>query len=371
VPLTQAAPAKKQLVKFVPRTPDTFFSVAKKRVDEYFKENNISKNANRKMYIKTASMIAMYFVPCLFIITGALSSSLVLFYGAWALMGLGILGIGCSVMHDSNHGSYSTNKKVNFALGYLLNIIGGYSPNWRIQHNILHHTYTNLDGLDEDLEGTKLIRMSPHKPLLKVHRYQYIYAWFLYSIMNLFWVTVKDYRKLVHYHKEGLLVKEKLTLTSALVHLTLLKAFYFSYALVLPLLFSGMAWYHVVLGFVGMHLMAGLGLAAVFQPAHVMESAEYPTPTEGRVVENTWAIHQVLNTVNFAPNNTILSWFIGGLNFQIEHHLFPYICHIHYPALSRIIQKTAEEHGIPYQIKPTFRSALAEHGRMLKYLGRN
>lgn len=366
-----AANTKKQLVKFVPRNPDTFFSIAKQRVDQYFTENNISKNGNRKMYIKTAAMVSMYFVPCILIITGALSSSLVLFYGAWALMGLGILGIGCSVMHDSNHGSYSTNKKLNEALGSLLNIIGGYSPNWKIQHNILHHTYTNLDGLDEDIEAGILIRMSPHKPRLKMHRYQHIYSWFVYCLMNLFWITVKDYRKIFHYHKEDLLKKQKLTLKSALLELSLLKVLYFGYALVLPLAFSGLPWYHVVIGFVGMHMMAGLGLAMVFQPAHVMESSEYPAPTGERIVENTWAVHQVRNTINFAPNNIILSWFIGGLNYQIEHHLFPHICHVHYPQLSRIIKQTAEEHGVPYITKPTFRSALAGHGSMLRYLGRN
>jgi linoleoyl-CoA desaturase len=188
--------------------------------------------------------------------------------------------------------------------------------------------------------------------------------------MNLYWVIAKDYRKLIHYSKEDLLKKEKLTLRKAIIQLTSYKLLYFTYVLVLPILFSGVAWQHVVLGFVIMHVMAGLGLAAVFQPAHVMESSEYPVAVDnGRVVESSWAVHQVLNTTNFAPRNQILSWFIGGLNFQIEHHLFPHICHVHYPELSKIVRQTALEHGIPYNQKDTFRAALAEHGRMLYLLG--
>ncbi len=361
---------KKKLVKFVPNTPETFSKTVKARVESYFSENNISKNGNLKMYIKTAAMLAMYVFPLLLIVTGLLASNLVLFYGAWVLMGLGIVGIGTSVMHDSNHGSYSNNKTVNTLLGNTLNVLGGYSPNWKIQHNILHHTYTNISGLDEDIDAGILIRMSPHKPWLKIHKYQHVYAWPLYSLMNIFWMTVKDYRKIFHYHKDDLLKKEKLTLRKALLQLSAMKILYFGYIIALPILFAGVPWYHVLLGFLAMQMLAGLGLAAVFQPAHVMETSEFPEPVDGILVENNWAIHQVMNTTNFAPDNKILSWFIGGLNFQIEHHLFPNVCHVHYPALSRIVQRTAEEHGIQYQIIPSFRGALAEHGKMLKILGR-
>jgi len=361
--------SKKQIVKFAPKGADSFYDAIKHRVEEYFQRENINTHANRKMRIKTIAMMSMYFVPYLCIVTGLLSFSPLLFFGAWLLMGLGIVGIGASVMHDSNHGSYFTNHKTNMMLGNILNVLGGYSRNWKIQHNILHHTYTNLDGLDEDIDPGVLLRMSPHKPLKKFHRFQHIYAWFLYALMNLFWITVKDYRLLFRYHKNDLLRKEKITLRKALIELSLLKVFYVGYILVLPIMFSGMPVYQIILGFVAMHMVAGLALACIFQPAHVMETSEYPVPVDNRI-ENTWAVHQLLNTTNFSPKSVVTSWFIGGLNFQIEHHLFPHVCHVHYPALSRIVKKTAEEYSLPYQVLPTFAEALLMHGKMLKLLGK-
>jgi linoleoyl-CoA desaturase len=360
---------KKSLVKFAPKTNDGFYDTVKQRVDEYFRSNNLSKYANTEMKLKTVVMISLYFVPYFAVVTGLLASSLWLFYGAWLLMGLGIVGIGTSVMHDSNHGSYSENKYVNSFLGNILNLLGGYARNWRIQHNILHHTYTNLDGLDEDIEAGVLLRMSPNAPRFSFHRFQHIYAWFLYMIMNLFWVTVKDFRQMNRYEKEGLLRKEKVSLRRARTELALLKVLYVAYIIVLPLLFGGVAWHHVVLGFVGMHMMAGLGLACIFQPAHVMESSTFPTPTPARRIEDSWAAHQLLNTTNFSPDSKITAWFIGGLNYQIEHHLFPHVCHIHYPKIAPIVARTAKEFNLPYNVQKTFAHALWEHGKMLKTLG--
>ncbi len=362
--------AKKQLVKFAPKGHDSFYDVVKSRVNEYFHSNNISPYSNSAMVVKTVAMISMYFVPYVVMVTGLGSVSLWLFYGLWFLMGLGIVGIGTSVMHDSNHGAYANNKTVNHLLGSVLNILGGYSFNWKIQHNILHHTYTNIEGLDEDIDAGPVLRMSPEKPLRRFHRFQHIYCWAVYCIMNLYWITVKDYKMLFRYDKNGMLGHKK-TLKTALLELTLLKIFYIAYIVVLPILFSGVAWYHVVLGLVLMHVVAGFALACIFQPAHVVETSDYAAPTEEHKMEHYWALHQILNTANFAPDNKLVSWFIGGLNYQIEHHLFPHVCHVHYPKISKIVANTAKEFNIPYQVMPTFRSALVAHGKMLKILGRN
>lgn len=361
---------KLAIVKFAPKGGDSFHDAVKAGVEAYFKEGNISKQYNVTMVVKTIAMLAMYFAPFALIVTGVASVNLLLFYGLWMMMGVGIAGIGTSVMHDSNHGAYSNNQLLNNFLGGLLNVLGGYSRNWRIQHNILHHTYTNLDGLDEDIDAGILLRMSPNAKHIGMHKYQHIYAWLLYGIMNIYWVTVKDYKCLVKYGRNGLIKKEKVTLTRALVELTIYKIFYFGYIIVLPIMFANVAWYHVVLGFVAMHLVGGLLLACIFQLAHVMETSEYPVPQTGNKMESSWAVHQLLNTANFAPNNKLLSWYIGGLNYQIEHHLFPNICHVHYPKLSKIVAKVAQEHNVPYNVQPTFRKALWQHAMMLKQLGR-
>ena len=364
-----SAVPKKVFVKFAPKGEPSFYDAVRANVAAYFEDNHIPEHGNRKMYIKTAAMLSMYFLPLVAICTGVVAGHLLLFYALWLLMGAGLVGIGVAVMHDSNHGSYATSKRVNNMLGNLLNVVGGYSVNWRIQHNILHHTYTNLNGLDEDIEAGMLLRMSPHRPWFRFHKYQHIYAGGLYLLMNLFWVVAKDYRQLVRYDQQDLLKKEKITLRKAIIELSVLKVFYLAYILAVPMLFSGFAPLQVLLGFVMMHLVAGLSLALIFQPAHVMETSEFPDTPDDRKMENNWAVHQLLNTTNFCPDNKFVSWYIGGLNFQIEHHLFPHICHVHYPKLAPIVQRTAEEFGLSYQIIPTFRKAILDHFRMLKKLG--
>ncbi|MES2704598.1 MAG: acyl-CoA desaturase [Bacteroidota bacterium] len=366
-----AVATKKQIVKFAPKGKDGFYDVVKFRVNEYFEMNGISPYSNSTMYVKTVAMLSMYFVPYLFIVTGLASVSLVAFYAAWLVMGLGIIGIGTSVMHDSNHGAYTENKTVNHLLGSVLNILGGYSRNWKIQHNILHHTYTNIEGLDEDIDAGPIIRMSPEKPLYKMHRYQHIYCWAVYCIMNLYWIIAKDYLMLARYNKNGMLVKQKISYGKAVLELSLLKVMYVAYIVVLPIMFANVGWQHIVGGIVLMHVLAGFGLACIFQPAHVVETSDFSRPSDERKMENNWAVHQVMNTADFAPNNKLVCWFIGGLNFQIEHHLFPHICHVHYPKLAKIVRSVANDFDIPYQVMPTFRNAIWEHGKMLKKLGRN
>lgn len=361
---------KRAIVKFAPRGAESFYDEVKREVADYFEGSGIDPHANTTMRVKTVAMLSMYFLPLAAIVSGLTAFSPVLFFMMWLLAGLGIVGIGVSVMHDSNHGSYADNDTVNTILGNMLSFIGGYAVNWKIQHNILHHTYTNVEGLDEDLEAGKLIRLSPNKPLLKMHRFQHLYAWAIYSITTLYWVTAKDYRMLFRYEKEGLLRKQKITLRKALIELSVYKVIYFGYILVLPMLFSGYAWYMVLAGFTAMHLLGGLLMTCIFQPAHVIPNSDYALPDANGKMENNWALHQVINTTNFCPNSKITSWFIGGLNYQIEHHLFPQVCHVHYPAISKIVKRTAREHGVPYQVLPTFMSAIWHHGKMLKTLGR-
>ena len=319
---------------------------------------------------KTVAMVSMYVVPYLFMVSGLGSVHMLVYLGLWLLMGIGMVGIGTSVMHDSNHGSYSSKKGVNSTLGNLIHLVGGYHVTWKIQHNILHHTYTNIEGLDEDIDAGSLLRFSPHTEFRKMHKFQFIYAWFLYGLLTVNWITAKDFMAVIQYQKKDLLKKEKISLKRALLEVAGLKIAYYAFTLVLPLLFSGVGWGWVVLGFFIMHFFAGVALSCIFQLAHVMEESDYAAPNDDRKMENNWAVHQIRNTINFAPRNKLLSWYIGGLNYQIEHHLFPHICHIHYPQLSNIVSDTAERWGIPYQVQPTFRSALIAHGRMLRILGK-
>lgn len=367
--------AVKQLhvVRFAPRGKDSFHETIIARVESYFKVNEISPYANSKMWIKSTIMLLLYWIPCSLMIFGAGAGHPWLFFLLWFLMGWGMIGIGTSIMHDANHGAYSPNKKVNNFIGFILEVIGGYAVTWKIQHNQLHHTYTNIAGLDEDLDSIKLLRFSPHQPRYWFHRYQYIYVWFFYMIMTLFWMTVKDYVQAIHYKQHDLLTKHHLSLKQALFRITMFKIFYYSYIIVLPIFLSGMPWYYVLFGFLIMHFTAGLFLSCIFQPAHVVETSSFALPLERegkKQMEESWAIHEVVNTTDFAPTNRILTWFIGGLNFQIEHHLFTGICHVHYPKLAPIVKITAMEFKIPYHVEPTYWQAFLGHVKMLKKLGR-
>ncbi|MFT5183696.1 MAG: linoleoyl-CoA desaturase [Flavobacteriales bacterium] len=355
-------------VKFNVQDRPEFFKELRKRVNAHFKEKNISKNANTKMKIKTAFMVALYFVPMVLLISGIVSS-LWGMVGMFVLMSLGMSGIGLSVMHDANHGSYSKNRKVNKALGYLVNFIGGYPINWIIQHNVLHHSFTNVEGFDEDIEQN-VMRFSPSQERKGIFKYQAFYAPFFYGLMTIYWLLGKDFEALVRYDKMGLLEGQGTTLKKSMTEVVINKVWYMIITVALPIYaYAPSAWWHVVLAFLLMHFISGLILALVFQPAHVIQETEFFLPDEETSVENNWAIHQMLTTANFANNSTLFSWYVGGLNFQIEHHLFPNICHIHYKDISSIVKQTAKEFNVPYYEHETFLDALKSHFKLLHSLG--
>ncbi len=361
---------KLDLVKFAPRNGEGFYDTCKRKIDAYFKENKIEPYANASMVTKTILILLMYIAPYIVMVSGVFNGSTFGFLAMWVLMGLGMVGVGCSIMHDSNHGSYSTNKTLNKLLGKVIVLVGGYHVTWKIQHNILHHTYTNIEGLDHDIDAGALLRFSPHSKWYGMHRFQVLYAWFLYGLLTLQWATIKDFRQVYEYHKLDLLKKEKKTLASALTEVAIYKLFYYAVIIFIPIFVTGAPWHLVLIGFVIMHFIAGLSLSAIFQLAHVMEECEFPTPDDSRKMENNWAVHQLKTTANFSPRSVIMSWFIGGLNRQIEHHLFPHICHVHYKKIAPIVKQTAREYNLPYHEQPTFMDALLDHSRMLLKMGK-
>ena len=355
------------VVKFNSQDQPEFVRELRKRVNAYFEENKISKNANLNMVLKTVFMFCLYFVPLFLMISGTFQTFWPVF-ALWLIMGLGMAGIGLSVMHDANHSSYSKNPLVNKILGFSINFISGYHINWKIQHNVLHHTFTNIEGYDDDI-GNKLMRFSPtveHKP---AYKYQVYYAPFLYAIMTLYWLLGKDFVQIARYHKKNLLEGQGLTLRKALLELVINKSWYILLTLVIPMMALDLPNGQIFIGFLCMHFLCGLILALIFQPAHVLLETDFYEVDEKGSVENNWAIHQLRTTSNFANDSKLFSWLIGGLNFQIEHHLFPNICHVHYKKLSPIIKKTAEEYNIPYHQHKTFLAAVVSHFSHLNQLG--
>lgn len=355
-------------VKYSKSIGKDFESTLKKRVRAYFKENNISKHANINMKIKTVVMLSLYFTPYLMVMLGVVTNPFFIAL-SWVVMGLGLAGIGMCIIHDANHSSYSKNKTVNYILGRVVNLVGAYAPSWKIQHNVLHHTYTNIQDFDEDVSPvTNLLRFTPQDTYRPVHRFQFIYAWFFYSLMTVMWITTKDITQIFRYKNMGLTKGQNFN--HLLIELVISKLIYYTYMIVLPIVFLDMPWWSVFLLLLLKHLVAGFTLAVIFILAHVVPETAFPVPTLDLKIENNWLIHQLNTTSNFAPKSRIFSWFIGGLNYQIEHHLFPNVCHVHYKKLAVIVKETAQEFKVPYYCEKTFFSAVRSHKRMLYKLGR-
>ena len=345
-----------------------FTTELRNSVNEYFSKNNIQPYGNRKIYLKTIFMTLLYLTPFILMISG-LVSSVIPVLTCWFIMGLGMSGLGMVTMHDANHGSFSKHQQVNSFFGNSLYLLGGFPANWRYQHNTLHHGFTNIEGHDEDIAPPGILRFSPHRPLKKIHRYQYIYAWFFYSLMTISWIAAKDFKRLKKYKEMGAKLSGKRNFSRLLVDIIISKVIYYSVFLIIPLLSIPVSWYWVIGGFLLMHFTSGLMLSTIFQTAHVVPSSEYPVPNGNGELNNNWAVHQLYTTCDFAPKSTIFSWLVGGLNYQVEHHLFPYISHVHYKDISEIVKAKAKAYNLPYHVNKSFAQAVWQHIKMLKLLG--
>lgn len=344
-----------------------FFRTLNKRVNDYFKDNHIKKTGNWKLYVKTIVMFSIFLAPYFFLISLDMPFWVYLLLNV--VIGIGMAGVGMNVMHDGNHGSYSTKNWINKLMGGSIYILAGNVYNWQVQHNVLHHTYTNIIGHDEDLEAGKILRFSKTAKWYKHHKFQHIYSIFLYGLLTFNWAITTDFLQMKRYLKRKLSYGEAKSPSFHWTALAITKAIYFAIWIVLPILIGNVSWWQVLIGFVVMHYTAGLILSVVFQLAHVVEHTENPIPNENGEMENTWAIHQLHTTANFAPKNWLINFYTGGLNHQVEHHLFPHISHIHYDKVAKIVKETAQEFNLPYYEFNTMRAAIISHFKHLKELG--
>jgi len=355
-------------VKFIDKDKSAFYNTLRENVDRYFSENNISKNANGTMVFKTIILMLMYLGPLALI--SIYQPSFAVSILLWSVMGLGLAGIGMSVMHDANHGAYSANENVNRILGHTLILLGGSVFNWKLQHNILHHTYTNITDMDEDIDNKLVLRFSPHTKAHWLHRFQKFYALFFYGIMTLYWCTLKDFIQFSKYARNRVNTKSTGENIQKLAEIIAGKVLYYFVFFGIPVFIAGIPFLAVLPGFILMHFIAGIILTVVFQLAHTVEGTEHPVPDLNGNIENSWAIHQMNTTKNFSPKNKWISWYVGGLNFQIEHHLFTRVCHVHYPKIAPIVKKTAGEFGIPYMENESFLIAIRSHFSILQKFGK-
>jgi linoleoyl-CoA desaturase len=342
-----------------------FHSALKKRVDSYFTDNNLSKTGGWRILLKSLFIGALVVGSYTALVFYANSWPTVLLFAF--LLAQGFVLTGFNIMHDSVHGSFSKSRLLNKILGYSLNMMGGSQRLWYHKHNVLHHTYTNIAGVDTDLDSDGLLRLSPNQKWYLWHRLQVLYALPIYSFLTLSMVFFTDYTKFFSNNIGPYKMPKPTFSETTLFFVT--KILYFFYTLVLPMFFHPVL--IVIGGFLLVHLIVGLTMSIVFQLAHTVEENEFPVAQiPENIIENEWAIHQVETTANFNPQSRFINWYMGGLNFQIEHHLFAKISHVHYRKLSTIVKKTCQDFGIKYTSYPTMFNAFKTHLRFLYDMGK-
>jgi linoleoyl-CoA desaturase len=352
-------------IKFNNSNPE-FFNTLKARVNVYFEDKSIKETGNYKLYTKTvilSTTLVLSYLWMVFFTPEAWWISILV----CSLMGLNVAAIGFNVMHDGAHGSYSSKEWVNKFMGFSLNILGGNVYLWSQKHNINHHSYTNVEGLDDDIDIKPFIRVHSTQKRYWFHRFQHYYSLLLYGTTYLFWVFANDFNK---YFTGKIALHTKMRKMDVPEHVNfwVSKGLYIFFFIVLPFYFVGVV--PTIVGYLVMACVAGMVISVVFQLAHVVEEAEFITPTSDSMkIETEWAKHQINTTVNFATKSRSMSWLLGGLNFQVEHHLFPRISHVHYPAINKIVKQTCEEFGIMYKEFPTVMSAIRSHLMHLKAAG--
>lgn len=342
-----------------------FHGELKRRVYEYFRRTGLSPRDSLRMYLKTAAILLWF---------GASYALLVFAAATWwqglllsCSLALAMAGIGFAIQHDANHGAYSKYGAINRLMGMTLDMLGASSYLWHWKHNISHHTYPNLSGADDDIDLGPLGRLSPAQPRYRIHRLQQFYLWALYGFLIPKWHFVYDFKNVTR----ARIARNRFPRPRgwSLVEMIGGKVLFFGWAFVVPMLLH--PWWIVLLFYAATSFALGLILSVVFQLAHCVEEANFPQLPPGTdQVPGAWAVHQVQSTVDFARRNRLLTWYLGGLNYQIEHHLFPKICHVHYPRISGIVQAVCAEFGIRYSAYDGLLGAISSHWRWLRRMGR-
>jgi linoleoyl-CoA desaturase len=342
-----------------------FYQSLKTSVDTYFSENKLQKTGDWRLFVKSIILLGSSISIYAFLM-------LVKMDVLPALLLCGILGylmacIGFSVMHDANHGSYSNKPLLNDALGLSANGLGASSYFWKQKHNIIHHTYTNVDGIDDDIAKSPIIRQCESQKWVPAHRVQHLYLPLVYSLSSIFWIFIMDFTK---YFSRKIYTTEawKMSTKNHIIFWAT-KVYYGVFYIALPIMVWG--WQGWLIGYFTMNIVLGLTLSLVFQLAHVVENTEFENIAldETKHIDTAWAEFQLRTTSNFAMGNKFISWCVGGLNYQVEHHLFPKVSHIHYPALSKIVQEKCKEYNLPYNYYDTMWEALGSHFKVMRMLG--
>jgi linoleoyl-CoA desaturase len=347
---------------------DRFIRELRRRVDAYFARTGRPRRDCPEMYFKTATILAWFVASYVLLLFGVTSWWLVVPLAI--VLGVAAAAIGFNIQHDGGHKAYSERRWVNKIMAMTLDLMGGSSYLWDWKHNAIHHTYPNIAGHDDDIDVGILARLSPQQKRLCFHRFQGIYLWVLYGFLAIKWHFYDDFYNVA----VGRIGGHKIPRPRGndLLVFVAGKVAFFSLAFGLPVLLHPV--WAVLCVYAIAAFVSGVVLSVVFQLAHCVGEADFPVPIAGlhgsERIQTEWAVHQVQTTVDFSRRSRVLSWFLGGLNFQVEHHLFSRICHVHYAALSQVVEQTCHEFGVRYAAHKSLWSALTSHFWWLVQMGR-
>jgi linoleoyl-CoA desaturase len=349
-------------MKFEKGKNSDFYRGLNLRVNEYFNSRKLARFATPQLYIKGLALFFVY-VACytgIYVFQDNYPALIVLY------MLFGITGVMLvfNLVHDASHNAISKLKPFNKLICYLGDIVGINTYIWDIRHNIQHHSFTNVLGGDLVIENIPLLRMSPQQPYKRFHAWQPYYAVFLYLFYSLYWIMVIDFK--LFFRREICNLKNIKHPLREWLLLILFKSFYIVYMIVLPVVFTSIPWYNVLLLFLLMHAVGGLLLSIVAVLGHFVMGPVFPEAKDG-VLPTSWSEHELDATIDFAPSSRIVNWITGGLNTHVAHHLYPQICHTHYYAITPIIEKYCRENGFNYR-KESLINALFSHYKFLKML---
>lgn len=349
-----------------PKSGNSFHVELKNRINDYFATTNQSVTGGMRIYSKAILLfggLVYCYIQTVFFTPESTLVSVLLCMAIGAL----VSGVGFNIMHDGGHGSFSKYPTVNRLAAYSAEVVGASQFMWNIKHNIIHHAFTNIDGVDDDIDARPFLRMASTQKKYKMHKFQHLYFWMFYSILHIYWTLMSDYKKYFT-KKIGSTPLKKMKRTDHILFWTF-KAVYYSLFIVIPIIHLGFAKW--IVGYLVFSFTAGLILSLVFQLAHTVEETAFPIPDieTGRLADE-WAVHQLKTTANFATKSKLISWYVGGLNFQVEHHLFPKISHVHYPAINKIVKQACKEYNVTYIEYKRMYQALISHISFLKHMGR-
>ena len=334
------------------------------RINMYFKDSQISKYANLKMFFKLMIACVIWPTSC-YLLFSYRGENKLLFFCLYLFHFSAQLFILLNIAHDANHYAIFKNKFLSKVMTYSFDLCGVSSYMWRELHHAQHHTCINIDGEDETLVARNLFRFTKNHPKRFLYRFQHFYFLFFYGFFTADWVFFKDFECFFFPYTNYL--KTMKHPGKEYVKLFLFKIVYIGYMIVLPAFITSFSVVFIIFIFLACHFVIGLIGGTVIQITHPLATAEFPA---SKADYPNFASHVFATTADYSVNSKIAEWFFGGLHLHVIHHLCPNICHVHYNHLTIIVKEVAQKYQVNYRVNRTMLTAIKDHYHLLKSLSK-